>query len=236
MSATSANPSLRIAILGTGKIGSTFAFQLSRVGHHDVTVIARPGSVRLAQLQRDQAIIDVNGNRAQVQICEVLDEDAPYDLVIVTCLDHQTTDLLPNLKRNAAKTVLFMFNTFRPERLSQAVGVDRCAFGMPFVQARLDDNGKLKAMIGAGGQKTLLGAARWVDLFSGAGLPAKLEADMPLWLRCHAPVCVAFESVSVAGETRGGGASWTEAMVLAQGVQACFGLIRGLGYLIYPQG
>jgi 2-dehydropantoate 2-reductase len=44
---------LRIAILGGGKIGSAFAFQLARTGGHDVTVIARPGSVRLAQLERD---------------------------------------------------------------------------------------------------------------------------------------------------------------------------------------
>lgn len=38
---------LRIVVLGAGKIGSAFAFQLARTGHHDVTVVARPGSVRL---------------------------------------------------------------------------------------------------------------------------------------------------------------------------------------------
>ena len=58
---------------------------------------------------------------------------------------------------------------------------------------------------------------------------------MPLWLRCHAPFCVAFESVSVAGVRRGGGASWGEAMVLARGVHACFALIKALGYDVYPR-
>jgi predicted dinucleotide-binding enzyme len=35
------SPPLRIAVLGVGKIGSTFAFQLARTGNHDVTVICR---------------------------------------------------------------------------------------------------------------------------------------------------------------------------------------------------
>jgi 2-dehydropantoate 2-reductase len=224
---------LRIAILGVGRIGSAFAFQLAR-GGHDVTVIARPGSARLAQLARDQAIVDVKGERAGVHVADTLDEAATYDLVIVTLLAHQTDALLPALQRSAAGCVQFMFNTFQPERLAAAIGAERCAFGMPFLQANLDDDGRLKAVIGAAGQKSLMGEPRWVEVFNAAGLPAALEPQMPLWLRCHTPFCVAFESVSVAGERRGGGASWGEAMVLARGVHACFALIRALGDEIYP--
>jgi 2-dehydropantoate 2-reductase len=225
---------LRIAVLGAGKIGSTFVFQLARVGHHDVTVIARPGSLRLQQLERDGGIIDAKGERAAMRVASTLDEDTPYDLVIVTLLAHQTDALLPALRRSAAKCIQFMFNTFHPERLQEAVGAARCAFGMPFVQAMLTPEGRLKATIGAGGQKTIMGQQRWVDVFNAAGVPAKCEPDMPLWLRCHVPLCVAFESVSVAGERRGGGASWGEALVLAQGVHASFTLIKGLGYDLYP--
>jgi 2-dehydropantoate 2-reductase len=76
---------------------------------------------------------------------------------------------------------------------------------------------------------------RWVDVFNAAGLPAALEPEMPLWLRCHVPLCVAFESVSVAGERRGGGASWGEALVVARGVHASFALIKSLGYQVYPR-
>lgn len=100
----------------------------------------------------------------------------------------------------------------------------------------LDGNGRLQASIGVGGQKTLLSEQRWVDLFDAAGLPARLENDMPLWLRCHVPLCVAFESVSVADERRGDGASWEEAVVLARGDYAGVGLIRSLGYEIHPNG
>ena len=227
---------LRIAVLGVGRIGSTFAFQLARTGRHEVTVIARPGSARLQQLQRDGAITNVEGEQAKVQFTDALDEQTPYDLVIVTLLAHQVGAVLPALQRSAARCVQFMFNNFEPERLRDAVGAERCAFGMPFVQANFDQDGKLKSTIGAGGQKTLLSEPRWVDVFNAAGLPAALEPDMQLWLRCHAPLCVAFESVSVAGVRRGRGAAWGEAMVLASGMHECFALIKGLGYPIYPRG
>ena len=74
---------LRIAVLGVGNIGSTFAFQLARVGGHDVTVVARPGSRRLEQLRRDGAIVDVQGVRASVHVTDALDEQTPFDLVVV---------------------------------------------------------------------------------------------------------------------------------------------------------
>lgn len=227
---------LRIAVLGVGKIGSTFAFQLAQTGRHDVTVVARPGSVRLEQLQRDGAIIEAKRGRASIRVADTLDEQVPYDLVIVTLLAHQAEEVLPSLRRSAAGCIQFMFNTFQPERLQEAVGAARCSFGMPFVQATLDGDGKLKATIGAAGQKTLMGQQRWVDVFNAAGLPAALEPDMPLWLRCHAPLCVAFESVCVAGKRRGGGASWGEALVLARGIHASFKLLKALGYPVYPRG
>lgn len=176
----------------------------------------------------------MKGERAKVRVIDSLDEETPYDLLIVTLLDHQTQALLPSLQRCAAKSVQFMFNTFHPERFQEAVGLARCAFGMPFVQATLDADGKLKATIGAAGRKTIMSEQRWVDVFDSAGLPATLEPDMPLWLRCHIPMCIAFESVAVTGERRGGGASWGEAMILARGAHECFKLIRALGYPIYP--
>ena len=73
-----------------------------------------------------------------------------------------------------------------------------------------------------------------MDLFNAAGLPAALEPNMLLWLRCHTPLCVAFESVSVAGERRKGGASWSEALALARGMHESFALIKALGHPIYP--
>ena len=225
---------LSIAVIGLGGIGSAFAFQLARSGGHNVTAVARPDSARLKQLQLDNGIVTTKGERSNVRIADTLDERTPYDLVIVTLLAHQVDAVLPALTNSAAKSILFMFNNFEPERLRTAVGAERCVFGMPFIQSSLDNDGRLNAVIGAGGQKSKLGLQRWVNVFAAAGLPAALETNMPLWLRCHVPMCVAFESVSVAGMRRGGGATWTQAVIVARGMRESFALIQRLGYQLYP--
>ena len=61
-----------IAIIGGGRIGSSFSYQLARAGHH-VTVIARPGSTRLGQLQRDHGIVLKTGERAKTDVADALD-------------------------------------------------------------------------------------------------------------------------------------------------------------------
>ncbi len=219
-----------------GGIGSTFAFQLARAGLHDVTAIARPGSLRLRQLEQDGGVVNTKGDLAKTHVVDMLDEQTAYDLVLVTLPDYQVEAVLPALGRSAAKWIQFMFNTFNPERMQAAVGAVRCSFGMPFVQGSIDTNGRLNAKIGAGGQKSIMNKQEWCDLFNTSGLPAKLEPDMLLWLRCHVAMCIAFESVSVAGVRRGGGASWSEAMVIARGVKESFTLVRRLGYRLYPAG
>ena len=225
---------MHIAVLGAGRIGSALAFQLARVGGHDVTVVARDGSSRLRQLRRDEGIVAVNGERADVRIVDTLDEAAPYDLVVVTLLAHQLAAVLPALARSAAQAILFMHNTFEPEASRHAVGAARCVFGMPFLQSDYDAEGRLNATFGAGGQKSLLSRQPWVDLFISAGIPAALESDMPLWLRGHAPLCIAFQSVCVAGRRRGGGCKWGEAEIVARGVRESYVLIRALGYRVHP--
>ena len=60
----SSKSKLRIAVFGAGCIGSMFAWHLVRHGGHEVTVVAR--GARLAELQADNAIQDLAGNRAEV--------------------------------------------------------------------------------------------------------------------------------------------------------------------------
>jgi 2-dehydropantoate 2-reductase len=227
---------LRIAVVGAGAIGSTFAFQFAHAGGHDVTVVARPGSPRLAQLERDGGVVRTTGDRAGLHVAATLDESTPYDLVIVTVLAHQVDGVLPALQRSAAKRIQFMFNNFEPERLRDAIGAGRCSFGMPFIQAMIEPDGKLEATIGAAGQKNKMNDRAAVDIFNAAGLPSVFEPDMLLWLRCHVPLGVAFESVCVAAKRRGGGASFRESIAIARGMRESFTLIKRLGYRLYPSG
>lgn len=224
---------LRIAILGGGRIGSAFAFHFARNARHEVTIIARPNSARLAQLQRDEGIVTTTHEHASAIICDTLDENIPYDLVLVTVKDYQVRALLPALTRCAARKIHFMFMTFNPDHLQQAVFPDRAAFGMPFLQSDFDANGHFKMSVGK--RETLTDDPEWAHLFRAAGLPTRYEPRMGLWLRCHVPLGVAFESVAVAAVQRGRGASWSRARTLALGVRACFAMIRSQGYEIYPK-
>ena len=228
-----ASSPLRLAVLGVGKIGSTFAYQLARAGH-DVTAVARPRSARLAQLRRDGGVVLKTGERVAVPVADQLDEQVAYDLIVVTMYDHQVETVLPALRRSRAAAIQFMFVTFDPERLSAAVGGDRCSFGMPAVMARLDEEGRLSPTISAR-QKTLHGDRRWMKPFIDAGVPSAFEPDMALWLRCHVPLTAGMESVCVAGVQRGRAASWREATVIARGTRAGYAIIRGLGGKVYPR-
>jgi len=223
---------LCIAVVGPGGVGSMFAYHLSRAGH-DVTVVARPGSTRLAQLRRDRGIVRTSNDRADTAVADALDEQVAYDLVIVTTPAHQAAAVLPALARSKARRVQFMFNVFDPERLRDAVGADRASFGMPFVRATVNQAGALDAKFNPG-QRTLHGERRWADVFSAAGVPSAFEPEMMLWLRCHVPLCVAFESIAIAGQRRGGGATWSESNLVARGMRDAFAIVRGLGDRLYP--
>ena len=219
-----------------GGIGSAFAFQLARTGHHDVTAIARPGSARLEQLKRVSGVVNTQGEHSPVRVTDTLDERIPYDLVLVTLPAHLVAPLVPALQLSTAAHIQFMFNIFEPELLRDQVGAERCSFGMPLIQASLTPAGELRARIGPGVQKTKIDRSEAVSLFSAAGLPAVLEPEMLLWLRCHVPLCVTFESISVAAMRRGGGASWKEAQVIAGGLQEGLSLVQRMGFRLYPAG
>lgn len=223
---------MKIAVVGPGGIGSTFAFQLARAGH-EVTVVAR--GKRLEQLQQSKAIVSASGERAAVQISAELDATTEWDLVLVTVLASQVEAVLPALVASAAKTVMFMFNTFEPlARLRDAVGSARFAFGFPAILASLED-GKLTSKIVTRGMLTTVTDAAWAKVFADAGIPAVVHPDMESWLRTHAALVVPVMIASVLAYTRQAGVSWTEAMTLARATEEGFRLVRKLGNTITPE-
>lgn len=222
---------MRIAIVGTGSIGSTFAFHLATHGH-DVTVVAR--GQRLEQLQRDQAIVTVKGDRATVRPLPRLD-DAPYDLVLVTLLAPQVDAVMPELKASPAAAVMFMFNTFESlEPLRDAVGANRFAFGFPSIFASLPE-GRLKADVYASGQVTTVTDARWAKVFTEAGIPTVVHPDLHSWLRSHAALVVPLMSMAMTVVAQNGaGVTWTDARRFAAAWSSGFRLVRALGNAVTP--
>jgi 2-dehydropantoate 2-reductase len=230
MTSTRTSP-LSIAVVGMGRIGSAFAYQLARAGHN-ITVVARPNSARFEQLKRDRGIVLVTDERADVTVADHLDEHVPFDLVIVTVLAHQAEALLPTLKRSKARCIHFMFVTPQGDRLRTSVGADRATFGMAAVLATFNRDGKLNLKIPK--TKAMQGDPRWVTLFEAAGMPSTLENDAVRWLRSQAPLTIAMEGVAVAGMRHKRGATWGEAKVGARGLRAGFSILRELGETPYP--
>ncbi|PCC73718.1 2-dehydropantoate 2-reductase [Nannocystis exedens] len=223
---------MKIAILGPGGIGSTFAFQLARAGH-DVTVIAR--GARLAYLEREQAIVKNTGERAAVRVQGALDPATEWDLVLVTVLASQVDAVLPALAASAARTILFMFNTFEPlDRLRDAVGRERAAFGFPAILAWLDDGVLTTRIVTRGPLLTPVSDPAWAPVFTAAGVPTVVEPDMQSWLRTHAAFVVPGMIASVRAHERRVGISWSEAMALARASDEGFRLVRRLGDAVVP--
>ena len=222
---------MQIAIIGPGGIGSTFAFQLARAGH-EVTVVARGN--RLEFLQREQAIVKADGTRAAVKVSAALDATTPWDLVLVGVLAHQVDAVLPQVAASAARTVMFMFNTFEPfARLREAVGAQRFAFGFPAILATLED-GKLTSQIVTRGQVTTVTDAKWAEVFTSAGISAVVHADMESWLRTHAAMVVPVMFAFVKAHDRKAGITFREAYGYARALNEGFKVVRKLGNAITP--
>lgn len=222
---------MKIAVVGLGGIGSTFAFRLAKAGH-EVTAVAR--GQRLEQLQRDGAVVSATGERAAVVASAALDPTIAWDLVLVTVLVSQVDAVLPALAASSARTVMFMFNTFEPfERLREVVGPARFAFGFPAILARVD-GGVLKSEIVSRGMVTTVTDPAWAEVFTGAGIAATVHADMESWLRTHAAMVVPFMILSGLSYARQAGVSWTEATNLARAMHEGLGLVRALGNTITP--
>lgn len=218
---------MRIAIVGPGAIGSTFAFQLASAGH-DVTVVAR--GARLAQLERDQSISRTTGERAAVTIARALDPDVDWDLVLVTVLAPQVPAVMDALRSSRAHTIMFMFNTFETlAPLRDAVGAERFAFGFPGGVFTLLEEGRIRTTIRRG---TTVSDPSWAELFAEAGIPTVVEDDMQSWLRSHAAMVAPLMAIGVIAVVRP--ITWREASKHAEAFDAGIEIVRATGSNVRP--
>lgn len=225
------DPGMKIAVLGPGAIGSTFAFQLARAGH-EVTLVAR-GS-RLEELKREAAVVKTSGERAPVEVWASLDPSAAFDLVLVTVLAPQVAATLPALSASSARKVMFMFNTFDSiAPLREAVGAERFAFGFPGGVFCLLKEGRIEPTIRRG---TTVSDAEIAELFSAAEIPTVVDDDMQSWLRSHAAMVYPLMAIGVRAVARAGGISWREAGLHADAFAAGMRIVRETGSDVRPGG
>jgi 2-dehydropantoate 2-reductase len=86
-------PITRIAILGAGGLGATYASQFYQMDPNSITVIAR--GERFERLQRDGVFI--NGHHYQLPVSHPDHSPAPADLIIVALKHHQLLEAIQDM-------------------------------------------------------------------------------------------------------------------------------------------
>lgn len=224
-------PPMNIAILGAGRIGSAFAFRLSRAGH-DVTMVARGN--RLQELMKSGAIVDIEGQRGNVKVETELNSAVSYDLVLVTVMAHQVEALLPALRASSAKKVLFMFNTFeKGDRWREAIGPTRFEQGFPNMIAFFEGE-KLRSVVDGPGNVTTLSSPEWARILREAGLPTEVEPDMPSFLRSHVAFFLPLMVAALWVCKRAQSLTWAEAKTLTAVLIEALDVVKGLGHTLKP--
>ncbi|MHB8064996.1 MAG: ketopantoate reductase family protein [Ruminiclostridium sp.] len=124
---------MKILIYGAGVIGSIFAGKLMKAGY-EVTVLAR--GKRYEELNREGLILkkadSSEKERTHPKVINTLTEDDIYDYIMVVLQKVQVADVLPFLKINYSKNIVFIVNNpLGYLEWVEAVGKERVMIGFP---------------------------------------------------------------------------------------------------------
>jgi len=189
-----------IAVLGAGAVGCYFGGLLARAGH-DVTLIGRPPHV--AALQRDGLLLETASGRARVAVRAATDAAAVRGARLVLCCVKSTDtaaagrQLAPHLDPAAA--VLSLQNGVdNAARLQEILGREVLP-AVVYVATEMAGPGHVRHH-GRGELVLAPGAhgARLAELFSAAGIPARLSDDVTGALWAKLVLNCAFNALSAA--------------------------------------
>lgn len=188
---------MKILVYGAGVLGCTLAHQLI-LGKQDVTLLAR-GTWK-ETLLRDGLVIrhwaQMRTTRDQVHVVDALPPQEEYDLIFVVMQFGQLDTILPILKQNCSRHIVFVGNNPCAERAYAALcgeGSDKqVAFGFQGTGGRRE-NGRVVSIytnigmtVGAlHGTLDPQMEQRLRLAFAQAKYRLSFHEDMDTWLKCH---------------------------------------------------
>lgn len=101
------------------------------------------------------------------------------------------------------------------------------------ISARVEE-GRLATQVYRLGSPTTVSHERWASVFTDAGIPSRVYADMQSWLRTHAAAVVPVMVMCATAYQRQAGVSWSEAATFARALEQGLQLVRRLGNAIAP--
>ncbi|MET4922455.1 2-dehydropantoate 2-reductase N-terminal domain-containing protein [Streptomyces sp. PSRA5] len=187
---------MKLLVYGAGVCGSLFAARMHEAGH-DVALLAR--GKRLTALRRHGVqLAEEDGPVVKRVPVPVVEHPAGgYDLIAVLVRTHQVDAVLESLA-GVQGDVLFLLNwAAGPETLGTVIGHERVLLGFPSTGGTMDGDvvryrksnfitSRVAMPIGEPDGRATPRLERIVRTFRTAGINAKTEPKMDVWLKTHA--------------------------------------------------
>ncbi len=239
---------MKILVYGAGVLGSLYAARLYQCGY-DVTLLAR--GKRYEEIVLNGVILEgaISGERTvnRMPVCQTLEPDDCYDLIIVLVRGDQVTDLLPTLAANRnSKAILFMVNN--PNGYAdwiKAVGEERLLLGFAGAGGTRKDGVVRYHIVSPVLQPTTLAeldgskSERIKDvarIFRNAGFATAISRNIEAWQKTHvawvSPVANAILAAGGDGKVLSQRSDLLRLLVDA--IHESFAVLRQLGVPIIP--
>jgi 2-dehydropantoate 2-reductase len=237
-------------VYGAGAIGSIFAGKLMKAGF-EITVLAR--GKRYEELNRDGLILrkaDTNLlETTHPKVISTLTEDDIYDYIMVVMQKTQVADVLPFLKVNRSKNIVFIVNNpLGYSEWVEAVGNERVMIGFPAAGGERAD-GIVNYFIMKGmmrsfqtttfgehnGEKTER-LVKLIRIMKQAGIPSTWSPNMDAWQKTHVAMVTAIGNLLYQYDSNNYEASrhYKDICICTRGIKEGFTVLKALGIHITP--
>jgi len=239
---------MKILVYGAGVLGSLYAARFYQCGY-DVTLLAR--SKRHDEINAQGVILEgvLSGERtiSRLPVCQVLEPDDCYDLIIVLVRGDQVAELLPMLAANRnSKAILFMVNNPSGyEEWIKTVGKERLLLGFAGAGGTRKDGVVSYHVVSPLLQSTTLAELDGTKtervkaiarIFTNAGFTTTICSNMEAWQKTHvAWVSPVANAILAAG---GNGKTLSQRLdllkLLVDAIHESYAVLHKLGVPITP--
>lgn len=179
---------MRILVYGAGVLGCNLAHDLYRA-KKDVTILAR--SVWAAHIQQDGLVIKhlCRTTRDRIKVVTQLEQEDVYDVIFVVLQYSQINDILPVLRENKSKTIVFVGNNLKAAEYEKALPEKKVLFAFYAACGRREKTRVNSVALGKITIGQANGEGNWqlVDaVFENTKIKVQKMADMDSWLKTHA--------------------------------------------------
>ena len=239
---------MEILIIGAGVIGSTYGYHLVQAGHR-ITFLER--GQRLRELAEEGLSVAADSEYPpktthRFRLVNSLSPAEMYDYIFVTVRYDHLTHILPLLKNNASKNMLFLVNNPEGSRFYlKELEREKILLGFPGVGGKKEYGIVYYHILSGWLQPTTVGELYGENTYriqelkkilKRAGFPVTINRDMDAWYQTHlALVCPLANAIYLDGGNNYTLSNNTKVLdLLAKTLKESIGFIRDSPFRINP--